>query len=70
MTIFSFRWDNVWGEDEEDVCMNLLIDQIHTKEKIRYVVPTQVVNEMCIHDTTPDNEAWWTLNVSLSVVIS
>jgi hypothetical protein len=72
MTLFSFKWDNVWiGEGvDEEVYMNLLIDQTHTAKKVRYIVPMSVINQMCKHDTTPGNESWWTLNLSLEIVLT
>ena len=72
MTLFSFRWDNmVYGEGVEHLIrMNLYIDQVHTEEKIRYVVPMRVIDIMTQYDITPGNKAWWTLHLSLEVVLT
>ena len=70
--IFSFHWDNIYlpGEEGEELCMNLLIDQTHTKKQIRYVVPVSMINKMTKLDLTPGNEDWWTLRLDLKVVLT
>ena len=53
-----------------DINTNLFVDQVHTEEKIHYVVPMHVVDTMIKYDRTPQNDSWWTLNLSLEVTLT
>lgn len=71
--IVSFKWDNVYVPDEsgdEHLFMDVVIDQCHTKEKVRYRVPICVIDMMCKHDSTPQNKTWWTLNLDPKTILT